>query len=64
MHWTNKNNKEILKKGRKIIGYVGTNNGTPFFAVGSPSQSEVITFDCSTISEAKQNLLKYSVCTN
>jgi hypothetical protein len=58
MHWIKKNNKEILKNGRKIIGYVGTNNWTPFFAAGSPSQSEVITFASQHHKRSKNEFIK------
>ena len=51
--------KHIVKKGKKIIGFVYESNDTWFFAFGKPSQSEYISFACKNLDEGIELIKKY-----
>ena len=47
----------IVKNGRKIIGYVYTQNGSFWYVFGKPSQTCVISFECSSIEDGINKIL-------
>ena len=52
--------KEIIKEGKKIIGFVyKTLDNEFYFAFGKPSQSNYISFKCNSIEHGKECIYKY-----
>ena len=54
--------KHLIKKGSRIIGFVGKRlNGQFFYAFGKPSQSSYIAFDCTSL---EQGIARVEMHTN
>lgn len=52
----------LIKKGKKILGFVGMRaNGQYFYAFGRPSQSMYIAFDCNSL---EQGIARVEMHTN
>ena len=50
--------RELLKSGNKIIGWIEQRpNGKYYYAFGKPSQTSFISFECDTLSIAKNEML-------
>lgn len=49
-------NKHIVKRGRRILGFVGKNGRDLFYAFGKPSQSSYMAFYCSSVDEGIQKI--------
>jgi hypothetical protein len=45
---------ETIKKDRKIVAFIGSNNGKIFYAFGKPSQANYISFETSSVEKAKE----------
>jgi hypothetical protein len=53
--------KELVKIGRKIIGFTWQDQkGQYWFAFGKPSQSEYIAFACDSIEQGRNKILEYA----
>ena len=51
--------KTLIKKGRKIVGFVYENNSEFWFAFSKPSQSEYISFKCNSIEDGEKKINQY-----
>ena len=52
--------KTIVKKGKKIVGFVYKQNDSFWFAFGKPSQRESVSFACKDIEEGIKSINQYS----
>ena len=52
--------KQLVKQGRRIVGFVGMNNGRHFYAFGKPSQREYMAFDCNSVESGIMAINEYS----
>lgn len=53
--------KHLVKKGRKIKGFVFMQNGEYWYSFGKPSQNNCIAFKCSSI---EQGIARIEMHTN
>ena len=53
-------NKQLVKKGRKIIGFVYKSGNDYYYAFGKPSQPSYISFKCKSFQDGKNKINKFS----
>ena len=52
--------KILVKKGKKIIGFVSQyGNGQYYYAFGKPSQNNIISFECNSIEQGIARIEMY-----
>lgn len=49
-------NKHLVKRGRRILGFVGKNGNELFYAFGKPSQGSYMAFYCTSIEEGVKKI--------
>ncbi len=58
-------NKCLIKKGNKIIGFVYKDNqGAFWYAFGKPSQSNFISFECTGFEHGIEKIKQFSCLEN